>query len=112
MSILLFLFLFKMPNNSHYSKCYQVWRDSTVAMLFGRLVTLLMLSAFDVRYFESISSYFIQASYPEAHGRNIVNVTLVDFRAMDTLGEIFVLSIAALGGFSMLNLRAEGPRDA
>lgn len=110
--ILLVLVLFKLPGYSHYSKGYQVWRDSTVAVLFGLLVTLLMLSAFDVRYFESISSYFIQASYPEAHGRNIVNVILVDFRAMDTLGEIFVLSIAALGVFSMLKLRAEVPHSA
>jgi multisubunit Na+/H+ antiporter MnhB subunit len=34
---------------------------------------------------------------PEANGANVVNVTLVDFRAMDTLGEITVLGVAALG---------------
>jgi multicomponent Na+:H+ antiporter subunit A len=37
-----------------------------------------------------------------------VNVILVDFRALDTLGEITVLAIAALGVFAMLRLR---PRD-
>ena len=110
--ILLVLVLFKLPGYAHYSKGYQVWRDGTVAVLFGVLITLLVLAAFDVRYFDSISSYFVQASYPEAQGRNIVNVILVDFRAMDTLGEIFVLAIAALGVFSMLNLRAEAPYDA
>src|SRR5690625_7472899 len=52
--ILLDLVLFKLPGYSHYSKGYQVWRVSTVAVLFGLLVTLLMLWAFDVRYFESI----------------------------------------------------------
>jgi len=36
-----------------------------------------------------------------------VNVILVDFRALDTLGEIFVLALAALGVFSMLKLKAE-----
>jgi multicomponent Na+:H+ antiporter subunit A len=35
----------------------------------------------------------------------VVNVILVDFRALDTLGEITVLAIAALGVFAMLRLR-------
>ncbi len=34
-----------------------------------------------------------------------MNVILVDFRALDTLGEIFVLAIAALGVYSMILLR-------
>jgi multicomponent Na+:H+ antiporter subunit A len=40
-----------------------------------------------------------------ANGRNVVNVILVDFRALDTLGEISVLGIAALGVWAMLRLR-------
>jgi multicomponent Na+:H+ antiporter subunit A len=44
-------------------------------------------------------------SLPLGHGRNVVNVILVDFRALDTLGEITVLAIAALGVFAMLKLR-------
>jgi multicomponent Na+:H+ antiporter subunit A len=40
----------------------------------------------------------------EAYGRDIVNVILVDFRALDTLGEITVIAIAALGIFSMMKL--------
>ncbi len=39
---------------------------------------------------------------PEADGRNIVNVILVDFRALDTLGEIVVLVTAALGISSLV----------
>ncbi|QXC59169.1 DUF4040 domain-containing protein [Aquihabitans sp. G128] len=34
---------------------------------------------------------------PDGHGRNVVNVILVDFRGFDTLGEIFVLASAAIG---------------
>ena len=41
---------------------------------------------------------------PLAHGRNIVNVILVDFRALDTLGEITVLATAALGVRAVLRL--------
>ena len=45
-------------------------------------------------------------SVPKAYGRNIVNVILVDFRAVDTLGEIFVLGVAALGVYTLLRVRA------
>ena len=38
-----------------------------------------------------------QLSLPEAGGKNVVNVTIVDFRGIDTMGEITVFGIAALG---------------
>ena len=41
-------------------------------------------------------------AYPEAGGRNAVNVILVDFRGVDTFGEIVVLAIAALGAVALL----------
>jgi multisubunit Na+/H+ antiporter MnhB subunit len=44
-------------------------------------------------------------SLPEAHGRNAVNVILVDFRGADTLGEIAVLVIAAIGVTALLRAR-------
>jgi NADH:ubiquinone oxidoreductase subunit 5 (subunit L)/multisubunit Na+/H+ antiporter MnhA subunit len=42
-----------------------------------------------------------------AGGRNVVNVILVDLRAADTLGEITVLAIAALGARAILSKRVE-----
>ena len=39
-----------------------------------------------------------------AHGRNIVNVILVDFRALDTMGEITVLATAAVGVRALLKI--------
>jgi multicomponent Na+:H+ antiporter subunit A len=41
----------------------------------------------------------------------VVNVILVDFRALDTLGEITVLSVAAIGVYALLRLRLEGPAE-
>ena len=38
----------------------------------------------------------------EAHGKNIVNVMLVDIRAWDTLGEISVLVAVATGVASLI----------
>ena len=45
-------------------------------------------------------------SQPAAKGRNIVNTIIVDFRALDTLGEIAVLGVAGFGVYSLLKLRA------
>jgi multicomponent Na+:H+ antiporter subunit A len=42
---------------------------------------------------------------PLGHGRNIVNVILVDFRAFDTLGEITVLAVAGIGVYALLKLK-------
>jgi multicomponent Na+:H+ antiporter subunit A len=66
--------------------------------------------ATSVEQFSPISTYFAENSYPLGHGRNIVNVILVDFRALDTLGEITVLSLAGVGVFALLKLRLEKKR--
>lgn len=105
--ILLVLVLFKLPEFVNLSSPFERYRDLAVATFAGVVMTLLILAALDVQYFESISSYYVENSGTLGHGRNIVNVILVDFRALDTLGEIFVLSLAALGVLSMIKLRAE-----
>ncbi|MBW7885523.1 MAG: DUF4040 domain-containing protein [Caldilineaceae bacterium] len=50
----------------------------------------------------SISPYFIKNSLPLGKGTNVVNVILVDFRGYDTIGEITVLALAAVGGYALL----------
>jgi multicomponent K+:H+ antiporter subunit A len=54
------------------------------------------------RPFESISPYFLANSVSQGGGANVVNVILVDFRGFDTLGEVTVLALAALGISAML----------
>jgi multicomponent Na+:H+ antiporter subunit A len=51
-----------------------------------------------------VSEYLAQNSYTEAQGHNIVNVILVDFRGIDTMGEITVLTIAALGVYVLMRM--------
>jgi multicomponent Na+:H+ antiporter subunit A len=50
----------------------------------------------------SISPYFLASSVPIGQGGNVVNVILVDIRGYDTLGEITVLGLAAIGGYAVL----------
>jgi multicomponent Na+:H+ antiporter subunit A len=44
-----------------------------------------------------VSATSSSAACPTAHGRNVVNVILVDFRALDTLGEIACWALAGIG---------------
>ncbi len=104
--ILLVLVLFRLPRFASLSTPVERVRDILVAGTVGVLVTLLILTAWGVDQFVPISEYMIEQSVPLAHGRNIVNVILVDYRALDTLGEIFVLALAAIGVIAMLKLRA------
>jgi multicomponent Na+:H+ antiporter subunit A len=43
----------------------------------------------------------VARSLPDGHGRNVVNVILVDFRGLDTMGEITVLSAASIGAVAL-----------
>jgi multicomponent Na+:H+ antiporter subunit A len=68
----------------------------------GALVTIVLIAVEQGDIDRRITDYFEIASWPEAFGRNIVNVILVDFRALDTFGEIAVVVIAALAAYALL----------
>lgn len=76
--------------------------DLLLAILAGTGIALLSYAIMTQRMPDSVSRYFVENSYSQGGGRNVVNVTLVDFRAFDTLGEITVLAIVALTVFSLL----------
>ena len=50
----------------------------------------------------TVSDGYLERSVPEAAGQNVVNVILVDFRGLDTLGEITVLGVAAIGAAGLV----------
>jgi multicomponent Na+:H+ antiporter subunit A len=76
--------------------------NTAVAVAAGALVTALVLATTNGPLDLSLTEFFERNSYPAAHGRNIVNVILVDFRSLDTLGEIVVVATAGLAGFSLI----------
>lgn len=78
------------------------WLDKAVALGFGGLVTLLMLGMLAQPIGLHLSQFFAQKSLPEGFGRNIVNVILVDFRGLDTFGEMTVVGLAGLGVWALL----------
>jgi multicomponent Na+:H+ antiporter subunit A len=87
-------------------------RDMGVAAGTGVAATLVFLSVLSQPFDPRLSDWFRQASVPEAHGRNLVNVIIVDFRALDTLGEITVLGLAAIAAAAVITgLRRRAKED-
>ncbi|MCS6892390.1 MAG: DUF4040 domain-containing protein [Rhodovarius sp.] len=73
-------------------------RDAAIALAAGMVGMLTLLAVQSVPFNNAIAAWMAEASVPQAKGRNVVNVILVDFRALDTMGEIAVLMIAAMAG--------------
>ena len=80
-------------------------RNVLVALAAGAFGFFLVLfnSSDAMQAAKSISGFFLHNAVPSGHGANVVNVILVDFRGFDTMGEITVLALAALGGYALLN---------
>lgn len=106
LSVVLFvLMLYRLPDISIISSRLVRARDAVIAGGFGIVITMIVLSITAVPLDSPLERFFAEKSYVEAQGRNIVNVILVDFRGFDTLGEITVLSVAALGVIALMRLR-------
>ncbi|MGI8316068.1 Na+/H+ antiporter subunit A [Halobacillus mangrovi] len=82
-----------------------------ISIGFGALMTMIAISSHSSKWFDSISSYFIEKSHSLGGGDNVVNVILVDFRGLDTLFEIVVLGIAAMAIFGLVRLRNRKEED-
>jgi len=108
--ILFVLVLYRLPKFKQLSSQSAKITDMLVALMGGILMTGLMLIVSAHNSDAHLARYFVENSLPLANGRNIVNVILVDFRGFDTMGEITVLSIAALGVFSLIKLAAGGKK--
>ena len=79
------------------------WRMA-LAALVAVVVAGVMVAATAARTAAPVSVGFPEAAVDFGGGHNIVNVTLVDIRAWDTLGEISVLVAAATGVASLIFL--------
>jgi multicomponent Na+:H+ antiporter subunit A len=82
-------------------------RDAFVAIAAGSVVTVLTLFIGASGTTSRLSPYFAEAAPMLAHGRNVVNVILVDFRGFDTLGETTVLVTVAVGVRALLLIGRE-----
>jgi len=103
--ILFVLVLYRLPRFAILSSRGTRIREAVVALAAGGLMTMLVLAVTAVPLRSRLAPYFAANSLELAHGRNLVNVILVDFRGLDTLGEITVLTAAAVGVYALMRLR-------
>lgn len=101
--ILLMLALFFLPQSTpRESSSLRILRDVVISSTVGVIIASICYALL-TRPLDSISEFFIANAKIGGGGTNVVNVILVDFRGFDTLGEITVLGIAALGIFKLLS---------
>jgi multicomponent Na+:H+ antiporter subunit A len=106
LTVILFVLVFyHLPRFSAFSTQMELFRDAVTALAFGALITIIVSIGAGIQLYPKISDYFIENSLPLAHGRNVVNAILVDFRGFDTFGEITVLAVAAVGVYALLKQR-------
>lgn len=105
MALLLVLVLYRLPRYNAITRNIDRIRDATVALISGGLMTILVLAVTNLTAESRLTPYFAENSYVLAKGQNIVNVILVDFRGVDTMGEITVLGVAAIGVYALMKLR-------
>lgn len=85
---------------------FEDWaRDGTIAVVCGAGVSLLLMLVLSGALNNRLAEFFTQTSVPIAHGANIVNVILVDYRGFDTLGEISVVMGAGIAILALLRRR-------
>jgi multicomponent Na+:H+ antiporter subunit A len=89
------------------------WRkilpEAFLAVAGGVGFALFLLAITQRAFDPSVSDFFARYSYTIAHGRNIVNVILVDFRGVDTMGEIAVVLTTAAAILALVRIRAAKP---
>jgi len=102
--ILFVLVLYRLPKYLKLSDLRSRIRDGVLAISFGLLITLLALEVLSEPVNRETTKFYASNAYLMAKGKNVVNVILVDFRGIDTLVEISVLVVAAVGVFGLLKL--------
>jgi multicomponent Na+:H+ antiporter subunit A len=80
--------------------------DIVVAVAGGSAFGMMMLKVTQLPFDDRLTEFFNANSRVIAHGRNIVNVIIVDFRGLDTLGEIAVVMIAGLAVLALIRVRS------
>lgn len=89
-------------------------RDTGVSILVGTMafVSVLLTAPKPDADPTSVAAYYTEQAIPGGGGSNVVNVILVDFRAFDTLGELLVVTIAAIAILVLVTMRTRGKETA
>lgn len=103
--VLLVLIFHRLPESKELRSRSGRLLDAGVAAAAGAIMAGLVLASAGLDLPRTVSEQLSRWSRAEAYGRNVVNVILVDFRALDTLGELTVVAVAGLGVYALVRLR-------
>ncbi len=78
-----------------------------VAVVFGLTMAIVSYLTLAYEKADRLRNFFLKNSVNLGKGENAVNVILVDFRALDTLGEITVLTVTMLGVMALLRFKSQ-----
>ena len=97
---------------SDHRKRGQKLLDGTIALSCGTGFALMLLKSTEQSFDTNLTQFFSAYSKLIAHGNNVVNVIIVDFRGTDTLGEIAVVMITGLAILALIRIRSNSkPKD-
>lgn len=88
------------------------WRNALLAAASGVGILVLLLGMLALPPDTTLADWFGATSLPQAYGHNVVNVIIVDFRALDTLGEITVVVFSLLAALPLLGGLLRARREA
>jgi multicomponent Na+:H+ antiporter subunit A len=108
--LIFLLILDRVPEFYHELDLRVAVRDAGVSFAVGAaaFVSVLVAGRDATAPATVIADYYVDQAVPSAGGTNVVNVVLVDYRAFDTLGESFVIAIAAIAAIVLVTMRDRG----
>lgn len=107
--ILLILILHRLPAYTLKKPIARI-KYFSVSLVFGSLMAVTSFVMLQQSNDTDLKQFFLENSVSKGKGQNAVNVILVDFRALDTLGEITVLMITMIGIIGLLTLKPVQPK--
>ena len=81
--------------------------DMVIAAACGPGFALLLLKVTQLPFDDLLSQFFNTYSKTIAHGRSIMNGVVVEFRCLDTLGEIVVVMETGLAILALVRIRSK-----
>jgi len=108
LSLIIFLLVLnKIPEYTKDISFSRKYRDLTISGTAGLMVFLSVIYSTMEETPAKLADYYINNALPGSGGSNVVNVILVDFRGLDTMGEISVIVMAGLAILMLFNMRGE-----
>lgn len=101
--VVLVLVLRKLPKKFHRVSKQRTVITAMVAIAFGVMAFVATYALTGRRGMSEPGQWYLDNTYDASGAINVVNSILVDFRALDTLGELTVLGIAGFAILAVLN---------